>query len=82
MSLPSWNILLFVYSILLIPALLALLVGLNLVVWARERINYVFIFGAQIPFVHVACANLLKELNVRSRLDHREYFEVWRFLNL
>ncbi|KAG1876291.1 EXS family-domain-containing protein [Suillus subluteus] len=43
-SLPSWNIILFIYSILLIPALLALLVGLNLVVWARERINYVFIF--------------------------------------
>ncbi|KAG1745254.1 EXS family protein/ERD1/XPR1/SYG1 family protein [Suillus lakei] len=43
-SLPSWNILLFIYSILLLPTLLALLVGLNLVVWARERINYVFIF--------------------------------------
>ncbi|KAG2067850.1 EXS-domain-containing protein [Suillus decipiens] len=57
----SWNIILYIYSILLIPILLALLVGLNLVVWARERINYVFIF----------------ELNVRSRLDHREYFEVW-----
>lgn len=44
--LPSWDIILFIYSILLIPTLLALLVGLNLVVWARERINYVFIFGA------------------------------------
>lgn len=63
-SLPSWNILLFIYSIFLIPTLLALLVGLNLVVWARERINYVFIF----------------ELDVRSRLDHREYFELPAFL--
>ncbi|KAG2139537.1 EXS family protein/ERD1/XPR1/SYG1 family protein [Suillus cothurnatus] len=44
-SLPSWNIILFIYSILLIPMLLALLVGLNLIVWARERINYVFIFA-------------------------------------
>ncbi|KAG2109842.1 EXS family protein/ERD1/XPR1/SYG1 family protein [Suillus discolor] len=44
-SLPSWNIILFIYSILLIPTLLALLVGLNLVVWAGERINYVFIFA-------------------------------------
>ncbi|KIK38861.1 hypothetical protein CY34DRAFT_90270 [Suillus luteus UH-Slu-Lm8-n1] len=43
-SLPSWDIILFIYSILLIPTLLALLVGLNLVVWAKERINYVFIF--------------------------------------
>lgn len=63
-SLPSWDIILFIYSIFLIPTLLALLVGLNLVVWARERINYVFIF----------------ELNVRSRLDHREYFELPAFL--
>lgn len=63
-TLHSWNILLYIYSILLIPTLLALLVGLNLVVWARERINYVFIF----------------ELNVRSRLDHREYFELPAFL--
>lgn len=63
-SLPSWDIILFIYSILLIPTLLALLVGLNLVVWAKERINYVFIF----------------ELNVRSRLDHREYFELPAFL--
>lgn len=63
-SLPSWNIILFIYSIFLIPTLLALLVGLNLVVWAEERINYVFIF----------------ELNVRSRLDHREYFELPAFL--
>lgn len=63
-SLPSWNIILFIYSIFLIPMLLVLLVGLNLVVWARERINYVFIF----------------ELNVRSRLDHREYFELPAFL--
>lgn len=63
-SLHSWDIILFIYSILLIPTLLALLVGLNLVVWAKERINYVFIF----------------ELNVRSRLDHREYFELPAFL--
>lgn len=63
-SLPSWDIILFIYSIFLIPTLLALLIGLNLVVWARERINYVFIF----------------ELNVRSRLDHREYFELPAFL--
>lgn len=63
-SLPSWDIMLFIYSIFLIPMLLVLLVGLNLVVWARERINYVFIF----------------ELNVRSRLDHREYFELPAFL--
>jgi len=45
-SLPSWNILLFIYSVLVLPVLLALLIGVNIAVWARERINYVFIFGA------------------------------------
>ncbi|KAG1816904.1 EXS family-domain-containing protein [Suillus variegatus] len=48
-SLSSWNIILFIYSILLIPTLLALLIGLNLVVWAGERINYVFIFVSRFP---------------------------------
>jgi hypothetical protein len=67
-SLPAWNILLFIYSILLIPALLALLVGLNLVVWARERINYVFIFGVEIPLVHFALTNLLPK-NLMCDLD-------------
>lgn len=55
-SLPSWDIILFIYSILLIPTLLALLVGLNLVVWAKERINYVFIFGVyNLSCVSPAC---------------------------
>ncbi|KAN0084540.1 EXS family domain containing protein [Tylopilus felleus] len=63
-SLPSWNILLYIYSIFLLPVLLALLIGVNIATWARERINYVFIF----------------ELNPRSRLDHHEYFELPSFL--
>jgi hypothetical protein len=55
-SLHSWDIILFIYSILLIPTLLALLVGLNLVVWAKERINYVFIFGAyNLSYLSPAC---------------------------
>ncbi|KAH7923430.1 hypothetical protein BV22DRAFT_1015396 [Leucogyrophana mollusca] len=44
-DLPAWNILLFIYSILLIPTLFVLLIGLNVLVWAQERINYAFIFG-------------------------------------
>ncbi|KAG1776330.1 EXS family protein/ERD1/XPR1/SYG1 family protein [Suillus placidus] len=61
-SLPSWDIILFIYSIFLIPMLLVLLVGLNLVVWARERINYVFIFvGPPLiwPLVWLALVNIL-----------------------
>ncbi|KAG6379562.1 EXS family-domain-containing protein [Boletus reticuloceps] len=59
-SLPSWDILLYIYSILTVPILLSLLIGVNILVWTRKRINYAFIF----------------ELNPRSRLDHHEYFEL------
>lgn len=44
-AIPGYDGLLFVYSILLVPVLFSLLVGLNILVWSRARINYVFIFG-------------------------------------
>lgn len=44
-SLPSWDVLLFIYSILVVPVLLALLIGINILVWTRKRISYAFIFG-------------------------------------
>ncbi|KAK7463123.1 Xenotropic and polytropic retrovirus receptor 1 [Stygiomarasmius scandens] len=59
-NIPGWDGLLFFYSIFLIPVVFSLLVGLNLSVWANSRINYIFIF----------------ELEPRTRLDHREYFEI------
>ncbi|GJE94840.1 SPX and EXS domain-containing protein [Phanerochaete sordida] len=59
-AIPGYDGLLFVYSILLVPTLFSLLVGLNILVWSRSRINYVFIF----------------ELDIKTRLDHREYFEI------
>ncbi|KAF9060164.1 hypothetical protein BDP27DRAFT_432124 [Rhodocollybia butyracea] len=43
-SIPGWDGLLFVYSILLIPVVFSILVGINLAVWSRSQINYVFIF--------------------------------------
>lgn len=46
-AIPAWGALLYVYGILLLPVLFALLVGVNLLVWANARINYVFIFGEQ-----------------------------------
>ncbi|KAF8917968.1 SPX domain-containing protein, partial [Mucidula mucida] len=58
-AIPAWDGLLFVFSVLLVPVVFALLVGTNLLVWSRARVNYVFIF----------------ELEYRTRLDHREYFE-------
>ncbi|KAL0578222.1 Xenotropic and polytropic retrovirus receptor 1 [Marasmius crinis-equi] len=59
-SIVGWDGLLFVYGILFIPVVFALLVGVNLAIWSRSHINYVFIF----------------ELNPRTRLDYREYFEI------
>lgn len=59
-AIPAWDILLFVYGVLLIPVLFSLLVGVNLLVWAEARINYSFIF----------------ELDLLTQLDHRKYFEI------
>ncbi|KAJ6487885.1 SPX domain-containing protein [Mycena sanguinolenta] len=44
-AIPGWDGLLFIYGVLAVPTIFALIVGLNLLVWARARINYVFIFG-------------------------------------
>lgn len=41
----GWEALMIVYGVLLVPTLFGILVGLNLLVWAKSRINYVFIFG-------------------------------------
>ncbi|KAJ7269844.1 EXS family protein/ERD1/XPR1/SYG1 family protein [Mycena rebaudengoi] len=63
-QIPGWDALLLVYAVLFVPVVFSLLVGLNLLVWARSRINYVFIF----------------EFDLRTRLDHREYFEARKLL--
>lgn len=57
---PFWRSLLEVYSALAIPVVFSVLLGLNMVAWARKRLNYVFIF----------------ELDLRTVIDPREYFEV------
>jgi len=44
-DIPSWGSLLFIYANLLVPTLLAILVGTNMLIWTASRINYVFIFG-------------------------------------
>lgn len=45
-TVPAWAVLLQVYGGFLLPIILALLIGGNMLVWQRHRINYVFIFGA------------------------------------
>ncbi|TFY58647.1 hypothetical protein EVJ58_g6292 [Rhodofomes roseus] len=61
-AIPSWDGLLFVYGIFAVPIIFSCLIGINLLVWHNARINYVFIF----------------ELDLRTKLDHREYFESIR----
>lgn len=56
----GWGALMLIYGTLFVPTLFVALVGLNILVWARSRINYVFIF----------------ELKMTTALDYREYFEV------
>lgn len=62
-ELPYWRALLEVYSALAIPVVFSLLIGLNMITWARKRLNYVFIF----------------ELDLRTVIDPREYIEVDTF---
>lgn len=59
-DLKSWKVLLYMYAILAMPVLLLLLIGVNINVWVRERINYPFIF----------------ELNLKRKIDPRKYFEI------
>lgn len=75
-AIPAYNGLLFVYGILFIPVFFSLMVGLNILVWSKTRINYGFIFGAY----HSSCVDTISypllEFDVKTQLDHREYFEV------
>lgn len=79
-SIPGWDGLLFVYGVLLIPVVFSLLVGINLLVWSHSRINYIFIFGKShstfYRSIFAMVENFTSELDPRTRLDHREYFEV------
>ncbi|KAG9017993.1 hypothetical protein FRB90_012718 [Tulasnella sp. 427] len=61
---PYWRALLEVYSALAIPVVFSVLIGLNMIAWGRKRLNYVFIF----------------ELDLRTVIDPREYFEIPSFL--
>ncbi|KAG9081541.1 hypothetical protein FRC06_005512, partial [Ceratobasidium sp. 370] len=63
-EIPEWAALLQVYAALCIPVIFSLLVGLNLIAWARARINFIFIF----------------ELDAHTVIDAREYIELPAFL--
>lgn len=65
-AIPQWAALLRVYGAEFIPTLFALLFGLNLAWWHALRINTVFIF----------------EWDVRTTMDHRQFFEIPALLML
>ncbi|KAJ7158187.1 EXS family protein/ERD1/XPR1/SYG1 family protein [Mycena crocata] len=81
-AISGWDGLLFIYGVLAVPVLFALLVGLNLLVWTRARINYVFIFGNPIQTAPQPEQRLISstELDVRTRLDSREFFQTPSYL--
>ena len=65
----------------MVPVIFSSLIGVNLLVWNNSRINYVFIFGVfRWSYLLVGCAAdpvvPHAELDLRTKLDHREYFEV------
>ncbi|KIK15611.1 hypothetical protein PISMIDRAFT_292908 [Pisolithus microcarpus 441] len=75
-TLPSWSVLLYIYAIFGMPVLLALLVGVNINVWAHERINYPFIFGTFSIIHRMRLSLWFAELDLRTKMDPRQYFEV------
>jgi xenotropic and polytropic retrovirus receptor 1 len=79
-ALPGWESLLLIYGAIFIPVALALLVGVNLWVWSKSRINYAFILGLLFDMDYPPLVNLsFAELDSRTKLDWQEYFEV-RFI--
>jgi hypothetical protein len=62
---------------LLVPVVFGLLLALNLLIWSRYRINYVFIFGSCIlSFASFRLICHPQGLDVRTALDPHEYLEV------
>jgi hypothetical protein len=70
-ALPTWEVLLYLYGVLVLPLVFALLVGLNLVAWASARINYVFIFGNSTCFVYLGELKWRQCFRARCSLPHR-----------
>ncbi|KIJ36931.1 hypothetical protein M422DRAFT_50759 [Sphaerobolus stellatus SS14] len=63
-QIPQWGPLLEIYATLMIFVVFALLLGVNMLVWTQARINFQFMF----------------ELDVRTAVDTRVYFEFPAFL--
>ena len=70
-ALPTWEVLLYLYSVLVLPVIFSLLVGLNLAAWASARINYVFIFGSATCFAWLHRLTRPQYFRARCSLPHR-----------
>ena len=77
-EIPSWDALLIVYATMFIPVLFSLMVGINIFVWDKVRINHVFIFGEcdTAPAISQSPTSRVAELDARSKIDYQEYAEV------
>ena len=56
----NYDLLLQIYAAVVVPVILGLLVGVNMIAWAKAKINYRLIF----------------DFDTRDNMDHREYLEV------
>ena len=56
----NWNLLLQIYLGIFLPIMLTLLVGINVVVWSKLKINYKLVF----------------DFDIRNNVDYREFWEV------
>ncbi|KAG8902948.1 hypothetical protein FRB99_003916 [Tulasnella sp. 403] len=57
---PIWWAILEVYATFFVPVMFSFLVGVNIIAWAKWRLNFAFIF----------------ELDLKTAIDYREYFEL------
>lgn len=69
-----------VYATLFIPVLFSLMVGINVLVWTKLRINYAFIFGEYntTSTTNQSPTPRIVGLDVKSKIDYQQYIEVRR----
>lgn len=81
-DIPGWGALLLVYATILIPVLFSVMVGINILVWTKLRINHIFIFGecGTTSTTSQSLTPRVVGLDVKSKIDYQQYTEVSRLL--
>jgi hypothetical protein len=77
---PDWDALLLVYATMFVPVLFSLMIGANIFVWDKLRINHVFIFGERgtTSTAGESLTSRVVELDTASKIEYQEYAEVRR----